>query len=599
MKKIIALLLACIMLMGAVVSFSSCGKKDAEIAIYLGDQIYDLDPALAFVNDDVAKVMSLIYEPLFRLTDDGKVKKALAKNYKIIEDPEKNLFQMEIELRETYWSDRAQVTADDLYYAWTRILDPEFESQAAPLLYDIKNAVEVKQGLGSRSDIGLEANLDTLTITFERKIDYDAFLRNLCSIALVPLRETKVKANETAWAKKASSIATNGPFSLRTIDTMTGEFSLQRNTYYRSELGDADASDIKPARLVTDWTDENFLNGTAFKGNFNLFLQDKLDSFVENTIFYYGAMPMDRYSANGSYDYSAQRTEYAEDMNVSDMLSTYTYIFNQNNPVFADKNVRKALSMAIDREFIASKLVYYKAADGFIAPGVWETDSHKDSFRDNSESLISTTADLEEAKKLIDAAELDASVMSFSLTVRDNPEEIFIAQYVIAQWSKLGFEVGLIPVTSTEERQVDENSDNKVRDDALQQAYTNGDFDVIGIDYNMYSTNAFTALCSLTSHMNGNGVSSFTPALGATKPQLKPHCSGFKSQAYDELLQKAWKIKDLEKRSVYLHAAETILMEEMPVMPIIYNVNYYLTDGIGGLSVDGFGYVAFTDARLK
>ena len=86
MKKILSLLLATVMLVGMVSSLAGCGKKDAEIRIYLGDQIYDFDPALAFVDDNVSRVMSLIYEPLFLLDEDGDVVPGLAKDYKVIED---------------------------------------------------------------------------------------------------------------------------------------------------------------------------------------------------------------------------------------------------------------------------------------------------------------------------------------------------------------------------------------------------------------------------------------------------------------------------------------------------------------------------------
>ena len=88
MKKILSLLLAAIMLVGLVGSFASCGKKDAEIAIYVGDQLYDFDPALAFVDDNAVRIMSLLYEPLFTMNAKGKITKALAEAKEILTDPE-------------------------------------------------------------------------------------------------------------------------------------------------------------------------------------------------------------------------------------------------------------------------------------------------------------------------------------------------------------------------------------------------------------------------------------------------------------------------------------------------------------------------------
>ena len=57
--------------------------------------------------------------------------------------------------------------------------------------------------------------------------------------------------------------------------------------------------------------------------------------------------------------------------------------------------------------------------------------------------------------------------------------------------------------------------------------------------------------------------------------------------------------KDLEKRAAILHEAETYLLGKMPIMPIVYNQNYYLVEDIGGLDFNGYGNPVFTGARLK
>ena len=512
MKKIVSLLLVIVMLLGTTVALSSCNKKGAEIKVYLGDQLYDLDPALAFVNDDLTRVLSLIYEPLFTLNQKGKVVNALAKSYKIIEDEEKDLYQMEITLRETYWNDgKNKVTADDVFFAWSRILDPNFQTQAAPLLYDIKNAVAVKNDECSRSDLGIEANRDVLTITFEGKIDYDAFLRNLTSVALVPVRENKADGTyQDFWAQKSSFIATNGPFAIRTWNKDTGEFTLQKNQYFRSEEGDS--SYVYPALVTAKWTDENFQNySDGNDRNINKFLKSKLESFIESAVFCMGVLP-------ASKDY---REYYADDVKSYDSFSTYSYIFNTEKELFADEDVRKALSMVIDREYLASQLVFAKAADGLIAPSVWESVKKKVSFRSQSESLIATTAKLAEAQELL--ADKDLPTTEFVLVVRNSPDDLLIATYAVEQWAKLGFEVSINAVTMDKEvwassdeggRVASFGDDSKVTvyDDGIQAMYMAGDFDVLGVDYQMCSTNAFTALCGFTSDFNGNGVNYYFDA---------------------------------------------------------------------------------------
>ncbi|MBO5652981.1 MAG: hypothetical protein J6S44_02075 [Clostridia bacterium] len=598
MKKIVSLLLAIVMLLGTTVALSSCNKKGAEIKVYLGDQLYDLDPALAFVNDDLTRVLSLIYEPLFTLNQKGKVVNALAKSYKIIEDEEKDLYQMEITLRETYWNDgKNKVTADDVFFAWSRILDPNFQTQAAPLLYDIKNAVAVKNDECSRSDLGIEANRDVLTITFEGKIDYDAFLRNLTSVALVPVRENKADGTyQDFWAQKSSFIATIGPFAIRTWNMDTGVFTLQKNQYFRSEEGDG--SYVYPALVTAKWTDENFQNySDGNDRNINKFLKSKLESFIESAVFCMGVLP-------ASKDY---REYYADDVKSYDSFSTYSYIFNTEKELFADEDVRKALSMVIDREYLASQLVFAKAADGLIAPSVWESVKKKVSFRSQSESLIATTAKLAEAQELL--ADKDLPTTEFVLVVRNSPDDLLIATYAVEQWAKLGFEVSINAVTMDKEvwassdeggRVASFGDDSKVTvyDDGIQAMYMAGDFDVLGVDYQMYSTNAFTALCGFTTTMNGNGVKNgFDAVTGQSTRTPVLHCSGFSDEAYDALMQRAYEEKDLDKRAAILHEAEAYLMEKLPIMPIVYNENYYIIDGVSGVDVDGYGNLVFTEAK--
>ena len=608
MKKILSLILAAVMLFGVVASLSGCGKKDATIRIYLGDQIYDFDPALAFVDDNVSRVMSLIYEPLFLLDEDGDVKPGLAESYKIIEDEERGEYKMEIQLRETYWNDgKTRVTADDIYFAWTRILDPEFGSQAAPLLYDIKNAIAVKQdreGI-SRNDIGLEANKSVLTITFEGKIDYDAFLRNLTSVALSPLRENKVTEGdpeEEYWAKRASYMATNGPFAIRNWNKNTGEFTLQKNEYYHvsePEEGNKTTA-VYPAQIQMQWTDEKFED--VYYGDKNAFLKDTLSSLsslaevAENAIFCVGALPLDKET----------RMAYLDDMDVYDAFSTYTYIFNTNKALFADENVRRALSMVLDREYLAEELVYAKAADGFISPAVWDSVKKKTSFRSEAEALIVTKANEEEALRLV--ANVDKS-QKIVLTVRDTVEEILIAEHAQEQWGKLGFNVTINAVSvdteiwatekGTPGRTVVVGSQVTVYDDGIQAAYISGQFDILGVDYNMYSTNAFTALCGFTTLLNGNGVEYYLDKDGLSASSDRLHCSGFSDAAYDAIIDRAYAEKDLEKRAAILHEAEAYLLSKMPIAPILYNQNYYLVEELGGLDYDGYGNPVFTTARLK
>ena len=68
----------------------------------------------------------------------------------------------------------------------------------------------------------------------------------------------------------------------------------------------------------------------------------------------------------------------------------------------------------------------------------------------------------------------------------------------------------------------------------------------------------------------------------------------------DSLIEKAFEEKDLGARSTILADAEKILMNEMPVMPLVQYKNCYVkSKDLSGLSVSYYGAVNFRDAKLK
>ena len=123
MKKTLSLLLVFVMLFGVLATFTGCGapKNDgAEINVYLGAQVFDFDPSDYYVSANAEQILSLIYEPLFTVNKNGKLKMAAAKDYEV--DKEKR--EITITLRESYWSDNLEVKAADFVFAWCeRILN--------------------------------------------------------------------------------------------------------------------------------------------------------------------------------------------------------------------------------------------------------------------------------------------------------------------------------------------------------------------------------------------------------------------------------------------------------------------------------------------
>lgn len=255
----------------------------------------------------------------------------------------------------------------------------------ASLLYEIqKTAAAPSRAECSIDYVGIYAVDElVLEIKFERDINLDEFLLNLTSVALAPLREDIVSRNED-WAKKSATIACSGPFKLYRVNYGKNADSadeasmyLERNPYYRrNQKKDHLDKSVTPYRIIID---------------FSKSAADQLTDFENGEIFYVGNIALEA------------REQYKSRAKISNGLSTHTYYLNENADIakadgtteklFANKEVRLALSAAIDRQKLADLVVYAEAATGLVAPGMFNTVGSKSSFRTVGGSILSVAAD--------------------------------------------------------------------------------------------------------------------------------------------------------------------------------------------------------------
>lgn len=611
MKRAIALIL-CLVMCLSTLALVACSKKDEEykgeyMIMYLTENMYDLDPANAYYNESTRQVVSMLFETLFTLNDKGKVKKALADDYKIIEDKKSGEYKMEITIGESFWSDNTPITANDVVFAWKRILDVEASYEAAALLYDIKNARAVKEGEVSIDDLGLYADNKIVTIEFEGPIDYDQFLVNLTSVALAPLNETAVKTED--WAKKPATMVCSGAFKLSRINfiedssvkfldnnyaekkpvEINGEktsayvtnpnykkfssqvissFIIERNPYYFRNTEDEKAIDssVTPYRILVDCS----LSDEQLK-----------DAYESGYILYMGDIPL---SLREDYKDSKQLT-------VEDSLSTHTYYLNHNalvkksgsttgEAIFAIKEVRQALSMAIDREAIANMVVFAEAATGIVPTGVFASGTVKDTFREVCNNNYSAlTKNMDEAERLLDEAGINPSKYSFSVTVAAYDEvHVAIAEQVVKAWNDLGFnvEIKLRGTIANNDYFKDTDSiPNDICDDLYMKDLKAGDFEVIALDAVATAATPYAVLAPFAKAFSGQGMimPSFTGNESGEDAEyvLTPHISGYDSKEYNALMETIFEEKNIENRNDNLIKAEKMLMDDMAVIPVIFN----------------------------
>ncbi len=581
------------------IGLASCGAKDEEdrgayISMYIADEVYDFDPANAYNNASALKVVSLLYSPLFSLDEKGNVKKELVDSYSIYEDAKAGEYKLTLKLKKTFWSDGTQISANDVVFAWKRILEVEATSGAASLLFDIKNARKVKAGDCSIDDLKVYAvNTTTLEIYFEEKlnesgkpdIDYDGFIRNLTSYALVPLREMIV-SRTTDWAKKPATMVCSGPFTLRKIsyEKDTKGLTLERNAYYMrdKEVDKLDKSVI-PYRLVVDYTKSE---------------SEIMQAYENGEVFYVGEIPF------------SARADYAKKAKVEDAMSTHTYYLNENAEIngeklFAKKEVREALSLAIDREAIAEAVVFAKAANALVPYGVFNGNSSGKDFRTVGGSLIATSADINAAKAKLSSAGVKASDYSFKIMVADyDVAHTTIANMVKDAWTQLGFKVTIddVKVIVNDDMGTTNEVPIDIRDDVFQERFAAGDYEVAAVDLVAYSPDAFGILAPFALGFSGQGMDMDLKDETTGQPYYvtPSHITGFNNDSYTAIIEKAYNTASVAAKAEVLHEAESALLAEMPVIPVVFNEDAYLVrKDLSGIKETYYSTRNFARTKLK
>lgn len=620
LKRIISLAICLIIVVSA---FAGCSAKledsdkGAYISMYLTDMVYDLDPANAFANESTLKIVSLLYDNLFVIGENGKLEYSLAESYKITKNEELGEYKMIITLNKAAkWSDNIAVTANDVVYAWKRVLDNEASYDAACLLFDIKNAREAKEADASIDDVAVYAlNENEISVEFVGDIDYDQFLRNISSYALVPLREDIVSRAGDDWAKRPSTMVTSGPFKLRTAkydpDMEKGEIVaisqmiIERNPYYyRNYTEDAYDKSVKPYQL---------------RINYSMTDEEIMAAYENGEIFYVGDIPL------------SVRNSYADKATVTDAPSTHTYVLNENavirkydrgafselesnrnvfnkelvagvdgDKIFADAKVRQALSLAIDREAIANAVVFAKAASGLVPYTVKDTTNKKaDTFRAIGGDIIAPKADLEAAKALLKEAGVKASDYMFAISVAAYDDvHMQIASMVAAAWNELGFHVAVNAIDAIDNDEISkitQEADRTIKDDVFAEAYRAAEFEVAAIDMVSLVNDAYSLLAPFAKAFSGQAMD-----MTNLSYELTPNKTGYDVEAYNELMEKVLVAKTQAEKAELLHEAEKMLMEDMPVIPVIFNQNAVLvSDELSKVEFTTMGTPFFTDTKLK
>ena len=398
MKKI--LMVAAVLLVAlALVPVNSFANK-GEFTICNVAEPQGLDPALIQGVPEHRIYMSIFEGLVGTKAEDASPVPGVAKSWKITNDGKTYTFN----LRKTTWSDGVPITAHTFVKSWLRFLDPKTAAPYAwfPNMF-IAGAEDYNSGKAGPEAVKIRA-IDDYTFQFDLVGPLPYVLGALAhySFGIAPLHA--IEKHGADWTKPENFVS-NGPFIVEKWEPQSKLTCIPNPKYW-----DKDAVSLaKVTYLPID--DEN----TAH----NVYLNGEADW---NT-----SVPIDQ----------IENAELRDDFQVGPYLGTYYYTINVKEKPFDDVRVRKALSMAMDREALVTKVT--KA--GEIATGNMVPDMAGYTVINGARKNIA------EAQKLLAEAGYPGGkgFPEFTVLYNTNENHKKIAEYIQSQWAEnLGVSIKLM-----------------------------------------------------------------------------------------------------------------------------------------------------------
>lgn len=486
---------------------SKTTDKEQKLTINAISEPPSLEPAL-IDNQIAGDISNQLFEGLVRLDEKGNIVAGVAESWDISEDKTVYTFHLN---KEAKWSNGDPVTAEDFIYSWERVLNPEVAAPLGSNLFFIKNGAAYNEGtVKDFKEVGIKAPDEyTLEVTLERPTSF--FLELTSFFTLLPVNKKVAEANEK-WATDAETFVSNGPFKLKSWKHDQELIMVPNENYWAKDV-------VKLDELKWVMVNDQNTEYSMYKSG-EIAVAEQIPNSIKSQLI-----------KNGE----AEKLPSA----------SVAYLrFNHENKVFSNPKIRKALSMALDRQLIVDKVTQGGETPAFsfipngLGNGVGE-------FRDQAGDSLYKDNDVEEAKKLLEEGKAELGLSSLpkvTLLFYTSDLSNQLTQAMQEMWKKnLGLEVEL----KTMERKV------------FVQNVQNGDYEIA-----IYSTGAdYNDAQNLLGQFTTGDVYNY---------------SKISNPAYDELVKKVDTELDLNKRAEYMQEAEKVLLEDMAIAPLYFNNKVYL-----------------------
>ncbi len=452
-----------------------------------------LDPGIA-ENLHTFNVLIDMYEGLLAEAADGSLLPGVAESWEISADGLVYTFAVRADAR---WSNGDSVTADDFVRAFRRNAVPETLSTYASLLEPIQNFRAVNDGEMPATELGVIAHSAS-----ELEIRLSKPAGHFLSVLSLPI----------AFPRHASGKAhvSNGAF-IFFDQQLGGALRLRKNSRYW------DADSVRIDEVI-------YLPIADEMAEFNMYRAGDLDI----TMTIPGKMV------------KAAIADYGAETRIAPTLALYYLAFDLHEAPFDNDLLRQALTMAVDREQLASLIGRGESpAFGIVPPGV-----------DGYEAASFDWMNLEKGarEKLARDAYSRAGYSAehaLRITYLYDTDGIHeqVALAVTGMWNQvLGVETEL---EKREWKYFLQSRDRRVDWDIMRFAWA-GDY---------------------------NAASTFLDVFRTDSPQNLPQ---YQNAEYDKELNLAARQVDPESAARHAHDAEAMLLSDYPIVPLYFYVSKHM-----------------------
>ena len=509
MKKILSLFLCCLM----VLTLTGCGGSSGDdITTYTYSSELDIKNLDSSDADDGCslKAIHAVIDGLTKTDKKGNIVNAVAKSEELSEDGLTHTYKLRKDVK---WTNGDPVTAHDFVYAWQRIFRKKgsYYYMFADGIASIEGAQELSDKIDAGEELtdddlnsmGVKA-IDDYTLEVKTTVRVSFFDELMAFPCFFPINEKFCEKQGDKYGKSAKAILGNGAFIMTNWEPGSIAEFKKNEDYY-------EAKTVKIEKLVMKLVQDPKVAAQSFMAgetDYAPITSDLVDKYKDDEAF----------------------------KQVYDGFLFYISVNFQNSDL-ANLNVRKAISLAINRKDLCENVLKdgSQAAKGFVPSGLSISPEGKD-FRD--EAATYTSYDKKAAQAALDEGlkELGKSEITLRLTygTDESPMDVF-ATYLQNAFSSLkGLKIEMVATT---------------KQDRIYNKQKNGDFDLSvtrwGPDYGDPTTYLTLALTD-----NNNNYGHWSNA------------------EYDSIMGKVNSETDANARWQLLIDAEKILCEDLGYIPV-------------------------------